>query len=111
VGNLHDLSATPPLFLMMVGIERFELSRGCTHPALWRDVSTYHGCIYTIPLELILSKIPDFEKCRACGAALLPASAAAARKRGLGERNRRSRLRFRSPVLWTGSLKNFLKET
>jgi hypothetical protein len=35
-------------------------------------------CIYMTPLELILSKIPDLVKCRACGAAHLPASAATA---------------------------------
>jgi len=47
------------------------------------------------PLELILSKIPDFGKCRAAGAALLlPSSAAAAAKRGLGGNSGRSRLLF-----------------
>ena len=47
-------------------------------PVKWlpKNREVWFWCIYTIPLKLILSKIPDFVKCRACGAANPPNPAA-----------------------------------
>ena len=48
-----------------------------------------------IPLELILSKIPDFEKCRAAGAAENPPLGRGGKERGFRGKEFPPRPRFR----------------